>query len=202
MGWLTIIILYSNAITRFIRICKANKYIALIVPLYFITYQILILDMRYAGKIIFEKQVSVLSLELGIKDEKQITKKEALIHGYISWMDNVKKASDSNISIFNDDLIRDVKQEIGKRTVNKKDISIRSYIHCTDTSIIKAKVRKISGEGTFRKIEGLLTEENAVDKGAGSLYIINDIDKVAGYAIIHKDSGKFKGYINSKERCR
>ncbi len=184
MAWVSFLIIYRESVIDFLSRSNKNKYFAFILPLTLVIYQADKLNNQKSPESTFERNVSAISLELGVNDRHRISKNKnggALHHNPEAVISQANVALENNISIFGDLLIRDVNKKIGKKIDGK---------FCKKQLISTINFKKIDKNNRFYQIFG---EIDAKDTKNKSFYVA-DNEKITGYVILNSDKTKFKGY--------
>jgi len=183
MAWSALLILYSPFISNILE-RKPNYFLW---PIFTILALFLFPQFKAlrADSSVFEKKVSALSLELGIKDQLQTSN----IYPDVNHLLSVSKfAIEQNISVFNNPLIKDVRELIGKTEANY------STSECLGSVDV---IGQIKGKESYVSIEGWLFDNNSKSTPE-YLHILNENYQIIGYGLVGKSRADVKIAIGTK----
>jgi hypothetical protein len=197
MAWVALLILYAPIMANKVKNQVIRSLPFLLIPLLLLPKQLQSIEIQQNS--LFERWVAALALELGIKDQQQITS----IFPSAEWALSISKfPAQKNLSIFGHPLIKDINKLIGQLLVNN------SLMLCSGNL---GKISTIEGVNDYVRLEGWLFTENA-EAAPELIYIMNEAEKIIGYALTGKtrsnveeltnqqiNSSGFKGYILANE---
>jgi len=183
MMWSALLVLYAPFISKALKQRPKYFLLPLCIIIVFLISQFKAL--RADKNSAFEKNISALSLELGVVDQLQT----ANIYPDVNHLLSVSKfAIEKNISVFNNPLIKDVRELIGKTEAN---YSTSECLASVDV------VGQIKGKERYVSIEGWLFDNNSKSTPE-YLHIINENDQIIGYGLIGKSRADVKIAIGTK----
>jgi hypothetical protein len=199
MAWIALLVLYAPMIAEGLRCYPARIIAALMfVPILLFPHQLNATHSKQSE--LFDRYIAALSLELGIKDQSQISS----IFPSADWALSIaKRPAEKNWSIFGNPLIKDANEIIGQ------PVSSRSRIQCQGGI---DEISIISGHKRYVKVGGWIFQKKE-NRRPKILHFYNKKGKVIGYALTgqpRKDLKKtissnafrsgFKGYLLAREK--
>ena len=196
MAWGALLVILAPKVIRLTQPHRRKVWIPLLgLSLVMLPMQLTALQSQTAA--LFERDVAALSLEMRIKDQRQIGQ----IYPSAEWALSLTEVpSTQNLSIFGEKLFKDVREQIGQERVELSG-SGRSCHGFVDG------IELIEENSQFMRIHGWLfdQERKAIPK---SLWIVGHAGKIFGYVLLgqprpdvaavidqHASNAGFKGYF-------
>lgn len=169
MAWAALLVLYAPTISSLEKHYSKQIILVLImIPLLLLPEQHKAI--RSQQDKLFERWIAALALELGIKDQQQISS----IFPSAEWaLSIIKKPVENNLSIFGHPLIKDTRQLIGRYVENKSTVQCQGHLD---------NISHIDNVGKYIKIQGWLFQPYQ-NNSPESIYILNKDNQVIGYAL-------------------
>lgn len=197
MAWAAILVLYSPAMARGIAAKPARYLVPLfLVPVLLLPRQLEALDTQQGE--FFERQIAVLALALGIKDDSQIGR----IYPHSEWpLIASKRATEKNLSVFASPMFKDVKNAMGQ--IDTSRTSVRCAGNLDGFSEIGSDPRYVQVQGWLFETESKRAPE--------AIHILDKDGVVVGYAFtrqprpdvkaVHPNAefSGFKGYLQTAQ---
>lgn len=182
MAWAALLVLYAPVIAKGISRNPARVLIPLmLVPLLLLPQQFK--AVRSQQDTLFEREVAALALELGIKDQQQISS----IFPSADWaLSLAKKPSELDLSIFGHPLIKNANQLIGKFE------KTRSLVQCQGSL---DEISGIEDHGRYVRVRGWLFQSNA-KKRPSLIHLFNGVGRIMGYALTGQQRPDVEPAIN------
>lgn len=184
MAWSAVLILYSRILSDKMR-ANPKRYMFLILIISILLLPKQLTAVRSTSDNHYERLIAALALELGIKDQQQISN----IFPSAEWaLAIAEKPSKMDVSIFGNPLIKDVKQSIGMTSLNRSSISCQGSLD---------EVAKIEGENEYMKVRGWFYQADA-EKSPKVIHLLNNEYKIIGYALSGQSRPDVESVINPK----
>lgn len=191
MGWTALLILYAPEISHgFKKYFYRYSFALLLIPALCLPKQLNALDSKVDE--LFERKISTIALELRIHDEKQLAQTTSSAD---LGLEMSAFPVEKNISIFNNRMIRDVRQLIGTKE------EIKSTGECLGEV---EEVTKIEDDKRFVRIKGWMFDDK-VKVSPKIIHVLNKDGQIVGYALsgqIRKDAKKKHGKKAEKSGFR